>query len=997
MRIGLLSVSGALFASLCSAPQTRAAEGLPQVAVTAPASGATVNGLVTIAAEASGASGVSRVDFVVDTYPIGSAATAPYAVTWDTSGWPLGSHTLEARAIDPLGNEASSAYVVVTVAEPSTQAVHDAGLGVPRCAPGVAVCDSGELLVGRGTAGPEPNAPNTLADGCGDGTAGSFHASESLDQIRVATLDGTPLATGKTVRVEATVWASSGYADRLDLFYAADATAPQWVHIGAILPQSAVQQTLSATYVLPAGRLQAIRGRFSSSSSSAAPCDAGEYNDHDDLVFSVEQDEPAAYDSALLAPKCSRIGPACASGALLAGRGPLGPEPNGPNTTMAECPDGTSGTFHAGSSIEAIRVTTVDGSPMLAGQSVRVETTVWSGSTSDRLDLFYSSAASWPSWTFIGSLTSPGPDRQVLSMSYTLPEGHGHVVRAVLRSWASDLPVESCARGPEDDNDDLWFVSDSGEAKQRLRIDMMSDFGGSGTVSVISGGAAYSCADPAGCDLDVWASETAILTATPAPDSTFEGWSGECSGTGPCSVPMDQMRWLSARFMGPRQLLVRVMPMSEGAHGRITLTPAPLGGVAPYCDHPETCIFKYPPHTTVQLVAEAQPDSKFLGWQGSCAGLGPCEGTAGETLVDVSATFLGPRSLTVSVSSIDGGSGSVTVTPPPLGGAQALCASSGAPDPMTCVYLYPPDTLVHLTSQAQPGSTFAGWGSGCAGTGVCQFLLGSDPAAVQATYQGPASLTVTLTSQGGWGAVALSPASVDGVSACVLPAGATEQTCSLRYAPGTLVSLTPQPAPGSEFAQWDGDCAGSGICQASTGSSVSAAFKAGAVSSEAVYDAQLRAPRCAAGGAACDSGTLLVGRANLGPEPHYPNTVGSSCSDGTGGVFHSDESVDRVKVATLDGSPLAPGKTVKVEVTVWAWSGYTSDKLDLYSAGNATAPQWRFLGTFSPTKAGRQVLSTTYVLPPGSRQVLRARLRYGGSATSACVPGSYNDHDDLVF
>jgi hypothetical protein len=94
---------------------------------------------------------------------------------------------------------------------------------------------------------------------------------------------------------------------------------------------------------------------------------------------------------------------------------------------------------------------------------------------------------------------------------------------------------------------------------------------------------------------------------------------------------------------------------------------------------------------------------------------------------------------------------------------------------------------------------------------------------------------------------------------------------------------------------------------------------------------------------------------------------------------------------------LAPGKTVKVEVTIWAWSGYSSDKLDLYYATSATAPQWTFLRTLSPTKAGQQVLSTMYVLPSGSQQVLRARLRYGGSATSACVPGLYNDHDDLVF
>jgi hypothetical protein len=968
----------------------------PQVAVTAPADGATVSGIVTITAAASDASGISRVDFVVDTYPIGSATTTPYSLSWDTSGWPLGSRVLEARAIDLFGNEASSAYVVVTVAEPNTQTAYDSQLRAPRCAPGVAVCDSGDLLVGRGTVGPEPNQPNTLGGSCNDGTAGSFHVDASLDRLRVSTLDGTPLATGKTVKVEATVWASSGYLDTLDLFYAADATAPQWVHIGQIAPQSAVQQTLFTTYVLPEGPLQAIRGRFSHNSISADPCVPDGFSDHDDLVFSVTQREQATYDSALRAPKCSRIGPSCGSGALLVGRGPLGPEPNGPNTTQGECADGTSGTFHVASSIDAITVATLDGTPMSAGQTVRVEATVWPGSDSDRLDLFYSSATSWPSWTYIGSLTPVGPGRQVLSTDYILPEGHAHVVRAVLRSWAWDQPAESCGRGPEDDSDDLWFVSDSGEAKQRLRIDMTSELGGSGTVAVVSGGVAYSCSDPAGCDLDIWAGEAAALTATPASDSAFVDWLGDCSGTGPCTVLMDQMHWIGARFSGPSQLLVRANGL-DGGRGRITLAPAPLGGVAPYCDvRPETCIFTYPPNTTVQIVAQAEPGSKFLGWSGGgCVGLGPCVVTVPGAGY-ISAEFLGPRPLAVTISSVDGGGGSVTATPA-LGGPVARCVNPGGPDPFTCVYLYPPDTMVTLSSQAQAGSKFLGWSAACSGTGACQVLLGSDPVSVEAAYQGPQFLNLTLTSQGGWGAVALSPASADGVSSCVLPAGVAEQTCSLRYAPESSVSLTAQPAAGSVFAQWDGSCSGSGACQVSAGSDVSAVFKVGTASPQAAYDTQLRAPKCAAGATVCDSGTLLVGRATLGPESHAPNTVGTSCSDGTGGTFHSDESVDRIKVATLDGSPLAPGKTVQVAVTIWAWAGYTSDRVEIYATGNANAPQWRTVGAFIPTKPGLQVLSTTYLLPAGPQQAVRARIRYGGSATSACVPGPYTDHDDLVF
>ncbi|HKB71081.1 MAG TPA: hypothetical protein VKH46_09575, partial [Thermoanaerobaculia bacterium] len=166
----------------------------------------------------------------------------------------------------------------------------------------------------------------------------------------------------------------------------------------------------------------------------------------------------------------------------------------------------------------------------------------------------------------------------------------------------------------------------------------------------------------------------------------------------------------------------------------------------------------------------------------------------------------------------------------------------------------------------------------------------------------------------------------------------------------------------------------------------------------AAYDATLKAPRCATVGSSCDTGTSLVlGRANLGPEPNQPNTINASCADGTSGTFHSDESNDRLKVFTTDGSNFAPGKPVTVQATVWAYSGYTSDHLDLYYAANASSPAWTLIGTVNPTAAGSQVLSGTYTLPSGgSLQAVRANFRYNGSASS-CSTGAYDDRDDLVF
>jgi leucyl aminopeptidase len=141
----------------------------------------------------------------------------------------------------------------------------------------------------------------------------------------------------------------------------------------------------------------------------------------------------------------------------------------------------------------------------------------------------------------------------------------------------------------------------------------------------------------------------------------------------------------------------------------------------------------------------------------------------------------------------------------------------------------------------------------------------------------------------------------------------------------------------------------------------------------------------------------LLGRDTLsgGAEPNQPNNINSSCSDGTSGTFHSDESNDRLVVTSSAGS-LTHGTTVTVTATVWAYSSYTSDHLDLYYAANANSPTWVLIGTFTPAGSGARSISATYTLPTGSLQAVRANFRYNGSASS-CSTGAYDDHDDLIF
>jgi hypothetical protein len=142
---------------------------------------------------------------------------------------------------------------------------------------------------------------------------------------------------------------------------------------------------------------------------------------------------------------------------------------------------------------------------------------------------------------------------------------------------------------------------------------------------------------------------------------------------------------------------------------------------------------------------------------------------------------------------------------------------------------------------------------------------------------------------------------------------------------------------------------------------------------------------------------LIDGRDNIfnGPEANSPNTINASCVDGTAGTYHSDESLDRLRIATADGSPLAAGATVQIQATVWVY-GSTVDYLDLYSAADATNPSWTFLGTVQATANGQQVLTKSFVLPAGPLQAIRGNWRFVGSASS-CSAGAYDDRDDLVF
>ena len=116
--LGVQYTSNAVTVTVSNAPPPPPPDTTPpSVSITSPGNGQTVSGTVTVTAGASDNVGVVGVQFRIDGANVGAEDTsAPYSVSWNTTGAANGSHTITAIARDAAGNRTTSAPVTVTVA-----------------------------------------------------------------------------------------------------------------------------------------------------------------------------------------------------------------------------------------------------------------------------------------------------------------------------------------------------------------------------------------------------------------------------------------------------------------------------------------------------------------------------------------------------------------------------------------------------------------------------------------------------------------------------------------------------------------------------------------------------------------------------------------------------------------------------------------------------------------------------------------------------------------
>ncbi len=372
-----------------------------------------------------------------------------------------------------------------------------------------------------------------------------------------------------------------------------------------------------------------------------------------------------------------------------------------------DCPGVCSGTFDQGT-VVALTATPVAGGATFLGWTGACSGTAACSVTMDAAKSVGAAFASAPPPTFVLSVTvTNGAAGSVTGTGIACP---GDCTETLDQGTVVALTATPVAGGATFVG---WTGDCSGTAACSVTMDAARSVGAAFasappptfvlSVTVTNGapgsvtGTGIDC--PGDCTETLDQGTVVALTATPvAGGATFVGWTGDCSGTGACSVTMDAARSVGAEFASaPAPTYVLTVTVPAGAPGSVTGT-----GI----DCPGDCTETLDENTSVSLTATPSAGAVFLGWSGACNGSGAC--TVNMNAAKSVTAFFG---YTLTVDKTGSGDGSVSSEPSGI--------SCGA----TCSAGYSAGTLVTLTATADTRSIFAGWSGACSGMGACTVTL----------------------------------------------------------------------------------------------------------------------------------------------------------------------------------------------------------------------------------------------------------------------------------
>ena len=300
-----------------------------------------------------------------------------------------------------------------------------------------------------------------------------------------------------------------------------------------------------------------------------------------------------------------------------------------------------------------------------------------------------------------------------------------------------------------------------------------------------------------------------------AEGSLFNAWGGDCPNrdvTDTCTVRMNENRTVIVYLSKPANDSYEVgsgRSLSVSASDGL-LNNDLLGGAEAGRDLRVTEVSQ-PENGSLTLAGRDNgsfaytPDAGFSGTDTFTYQVTDLRGNTARATVTLTVSAAPQVRLTVEKQG--DGAGTVTSQPGGIG-----CGDD-------CDQSYPVGTVVSLSATPAEGSSFAGWGGACAGSGACEVTL-SETRNVTATFNEatPQPFTLTVEKQGDGGGTVTSQ-----------PAGITcGDTCAAEYAAGTLVTLSAVPTGDATFAGWGGACGSTGTCEVtmSQAQNVTATFTA---------------------------------------------------------------------------------------------------------------------------------------------------------------------------
>jgi uncharacterized protein (DUF2141 family) len=326
---------------------------------------------------------------------------------------------------------------------------------------------------------------------------------------------------------------------------------------------------------------------------------------------------------------------------------------------------------------------------------------------------------------------------------------------------------------------------DMGAVEYMTNTSLTVSIAGNGSGSVTSVPAGIDCTADCGATFDP--NITVTLTATPGTETVFTGWSDGCSGTGSCTVSMDQARSVTATFTLNKYAL-SVIVAGTGS-GSVSSNPAGIS-----CE--SDCSESYDYNTSVELSAMPDTGSTFTGWSDGCSGAGSCTVSMDQAR-SVSAAF-SLNQYTVQADANGNGSGTISSNPAGISFTYQDQSTATISD-------LDHGSSITLTATASAGSSVS-W-SGCAATGgtaveaTCTFSFLDDNKTVTATFTLNQYTVQANASGNGSGTVS---SDVGGINYSY---PSLNSGTSLALSQGSTITVTATADPGSTVS-WSG-CPGS--------------------------------------------------------------------------------------------------------------------------------------------------------------------------------------------